>query len=223
MPSSNEWLDYPVFEHAWPKQELATESDTYNLRADDSAITMQSEEHFNYALSRQRDTPPESPKYIEMQQSPLSSPTSAHSSTPMVRQQSLDSELRILNAELAKCQMTRDALARREAALFEMKAEVEEEMKLKADIEAEERQRQEEEGEENDVDEVLFMRNVQKRVQDGLKNSAIRKGEATEARHDKRDQDEEKEAATEPVPISAPERRRLARIALLKRDPRLAH
>ncbi|KAG9376938.1 hypothetical protein A1F94_012538 [Pyrenophora tritici-repentis] len=123
MPSSNAWLDYPVFEHAWSKQELATEQDTANLRANDSAMTMESEKYFNCPLSRQRDTPPESPKYIEMQSSPMSSPISVYSSTPMVHQQSLDSELRILNAELAKCQMTRDALARREAALLEMKAE----------------------------------------------------------------------------------------------------
>ncbi|EDU42563.1 hypothetical protein L13192_06565 [Pyrenophora tritici-repentis] len=223
MPSSNAWLDYPVFEHAWSKQELATEQDTANLRANDSAMTMESEKYFNCPLSRQRDTPPESPKYIEMQSSPMSSPISVYSSTPMVHQQSLDSELRILNAELAKCQMTRDALARREAALLEMKAEVEEEMKLKADTEAEERQRQEEEEEESDVDEVLFMRNVQKRVEDGLKNYGTRTSDTMRGRHDTRDQDQEKEKATKPVPISAPERRRLARLALLKRDPRLAN
>jgi len=202
---------------------MAAELNDHTLRTRDSAMTMRSEECFNCTLSRQCESPPTPPTDIEVQLAPLSTPTSAHSASHMVRQQSLESELRILNVELAKCQMTRDALARREAALLELKAEVDEEMKLKADIEAEERQKQQEEEEQDDVDEVLFMRNVQKRVEDGLKKAGTRTSDATRAEHNMRDRGEEKVKATKAMPISAPERRRLARISLLQRDPRLAH
>ena len=202
---------------------MATESKDHNLRARDSAMVMESEEYFNCTLLRQREKLSTSQKDIEIRPAPLSSPTSANSAGHMVRQRSLESELRILNVELARCQMTRDALARREAALLELKAEVDEEMKLKADIKAEERQRQYEEEEQEDVAEMLFMRNVQKRVEDGLKKAGPRTSDATRAEHHIRDKGEEKLKATKAIPISAPERRRLARMALLHRDPRLAH
>ncbi|RMZ68056.1 alcohol dehydrogenase [Pyrenophora seminiperda CCB06] len=253
MPAPAIWYDYPVFDDVLPEEEempaLEPNTHTHNsltTRDNNSAMTMQSEEgFFNCPLSRQQqqDTPPASPKEISTTQL-LSLPTSpprphypycAPPTTPMLRHQSLSSELRILNTELSKCQMTRDALTRREAALLELKAEVEEEMKLKADIEAEERQRQQrEEEDEDDVDEVLFMRNVQRRVEEGLlKNAgAGRGGESGGTGRGVEKQDEvekevevekkEKEKTTKAIPISAPERRRLARMALLKRDPRLA-
>ena len=71
-------------------------------------------------------------------------------------------------------------------------------------------------GQEEDVDQGLFMRDVQRRVETKLKGAG-RKDEASPEKVDQADNVEEKKT----VPISAPERRRLARLALLKQDPRL--
>lgn len=226
MPPSSTWLDYPVFDHAWPKEEKETQLETRNILARDSVITMQAKEYFNRRISGQLDTPPVSPLENEMRLLPLPSPTSTHSATSRLRQQSLESELRILNVELAKCQMTRDALARREAALLELRAEVEEEIKLKAETEAEERERQEEEEEEDDLDEVLFMRNVQKRVEDGLKTAGAGStgtSDATRAEHNTRDtrnehEETKKGKSTKPSPINTPN----GHAALPQRNPKLA-
>ncbi|KAI4705863.1 hypothetical protein J4E81_000748 [Alternaria sp. BMP 2799] len=124
-----------------------------------------------------------------------------------------DAEFLIIEAELANCQLTREALQRRESALKERKAEIIRETKMRLDKEVRDLATQ---GQEEDVDQGLFMRDVQRRVEDKLKK-AEEKDEVSPEKVDKAEQVEEKKA----VPISAPERRRLARLALLKQDPRL--
>ena len=71
-------------------------------------------------------------------------------------------------------------------------------------------------GQEEEVDQGLFMSDVQRRVEVNLKKADEIDGASPE-RLDQAEPVEEKKA----VPISAPERRRLARLALLKQDPRL--
>jgi hypothetical protein len=124
-----------------------------------------------------------------------------------------DAEFRIIEAELANCAFTREALARREAALRERKAEIVRETKMQLDKEVQEvnSRDQDEKG-----DEGLFMRNVQRRVDAKLKTAEGEDG-ACEDQAQSAEKAEEKKV----VSISAPERRRLARIALLKQDPRL--
>ena len=71
-------------------------------------------------------------------------------------------------------------------------------------------------GLEEELDQGLFMRDVQRRVETKLKGG-VREDEASPEKVDQAEQVKEKKA----IPISAPERRRLARLALLKQDPRL--
>jgi hypothetical protein len=55
-------------------------------------------------------------------------PASPHPETPAnprTSQKNLDSELLMLNAELENCQLTREALSRRETALYQRKSEIE--------------------------------------------------------------------------------------------------
>jgi len=132
-------------------------------------------------------------------------PTASVSLTP-------DAEFRIIEAELANCQLTREALQRRESALQERKAEIVRENKMRLDKEVRDLTAQDRE----EVDQGLFMRDVQRRVETKLKGAG-REDEASSEKVDQADNVEEKKA----VPISAPERRRLARLALSKQDPRL--
>jgi hypothetical protein len=71
--------------------------------------------------------------------------------------------------------------------------------------------------EEEEVDEGLYMRNVQRKVEARLKKMDAKKNEVVE----KNVQQVEEVKEEKVVPISAPERRRLARLALFKNDPRL--
>ncbi|KAI4636199.1 hypothetical protein J4E83_001153 [Alternaria metachromatica] len=124
-----------------------------------------------------------------------------------------DAEFLIIEAELANCQMTREALQRRESALKERKAEIVRETKMRLDKEVRDLATQ---GLEEELDQGLFMRDVQRRVKTKLKGG-VREDEASPEKVDQAEQVKEKKA----IPISAPERRRLARLALLKQDPRL--
>ncbi|KAI4938915.1 uncharacterized protein J4E92_000196 [Alternaria infectoria] len=142
---------------------------------------------------------------------PSTSPTSdAHTSTSIAL--TPDAEFLRIEAELANCQLTREALQRRESALKERKAEIVRETKMRLDKEVRDLTAQDQE----EIDQGLFMRDVQRRVETKLKGTE-REDEASPEKVDKAEPVEEKKA----VPISAPERRRLARLALLKQDPRL--
>ncbi|KAI4664435.1 uncharacterized protein J4E79_003939 [Alternaria viburni] len=144
--------------------------------------------------------------------SPSMSPTSdTHTTTSVAL--TPDAEFLIIEAELANCQLTREALQRRESALKERKAEIVRETKMRLDKEVRDLATQ---GQEEDVDQGLFMRDVQRRVDTKLKGAGT-EDEAAPEKVDHAEQVEEKKT----VPISAPERRRLARLALLKQDPRL--
>ena len=143
--------------------------------------------------------------------SPTSPPQAPHTPTHVAF--TPDAEFLIIEAELANCQLTRKALQRRESALKERKAEIVRETKMRLDKEVRDLAAQ---GQEEEVDQGLFMRDVQRRVQDKLKK-ADEKDEASPEKVEQAEKVEEKKV----VPISAPERRRLARLALLKQDPRL--
>ncbi|KAI4689732.1 uncharacterized protein J4E84_003912 [Alternaria hordeiaustralica] len=144
--------------------------------------------------------------------SPSMSPASdTHTTTSVAL--TPDAEFLIIEAELATCQLTREALQRRESALQERKAEIVRETKMRLNKEVRDLATQ---GQEEEVDQGLFMRDVQRRVETKLKGIG-REDEASPEKVDEADNVEEKKA----VPISAPERRRLARLALLKQDPRL--
>ncbi|KAG9193430.1 hypothetical protein G6011_03465 [Alternaria panax] len=88
-----------------------------------------------------------------------------------------DAEFRIIEAELANCERTREALARREAALRERKAEIIRETKMRLDKEVRELvvgDRDEE------MNESLCMRNVQRRVETRLEKAHVNTDEAME-------------------------------------------
>ncbi|KAI4949458.1 hypothetical protein J4E91_005197 [Alternaria rosae] len=144
----------------------------------------------------------------------LSAPTSSNQDprTPALVALTPDGEFRIIEAELANCQLTREALQRRETTLHERKAEIVRQTKMRLDKEVREMTTQDQE----DIDQGLFMRDVQKRVGVNLKKTDG-KDEAPPEKVEQAEQVEEKKT----VPISAPERRRLAGLALLKQDPRL--
>ncbi|KAI4628215.1 uncharacterized protein J4E78_000194 [Alternaria triticimaculans] len=141
---------------------------------------------------------------------PMSPASETHTPTPAAL--TPDAEFRIIEAELANCQLTREALQRRESALQERKAEIVRETKMRLDKEVRDLTAQDQEG----IDQGLFMRDVQRRVETKLKGAGT-EGEAASEKVDQANDVEEKKT----VPISAPERRRLARLALLKQDPRL--
>ena len=143
--------------------------------------------------------------------SPTSPPQDPHTPTHVAL--TPDAEFFIIEAELANCQLTREALQRRESALKERKAEIVRETKMRLDKEVRDLATQ---GQEEEVDQGLFMRDVQRRVETKLKGVG-REDEPSPGKVDQAEQVEEKKA----VPVSAPERRRLARLALLKQDPRL--
>jgi len=179
--------------------------------------------HRNMALRPEENTSgplvatPTSPHPAEEVSFPLpllSSPTSPHQDphTPTHVALLPDAEFLIIEAELANCQLTREALQRRESALKERKAEIVRETKMRLDKEVRDLTAQDQE----EVDQGLFMRDVQRRVETKLKGVG-REDEPSPGKVDQAEQVEEKKA----VPVSAPERRRLARLALLKQDPRL--
>ncbi|KAI4682299.1 uncharacterized protein J4E88_005189 [Alternaria novae-zelandiae] len=142
--------------------------------------------------------------------SPTSPPQDPHTPTHVAL--TPDAEFLIIEAELANCQLTREALQRRESALKERKAEIVRETKMRLDKEVRDLTAQDQE----EIDQGLFMRDVQRRVDTKLKGAGT-EDEAAPEKVDQAAQVEEKKT----VPISAPERRRLARLALLKQDPRL--
>ncbi|KAI4645761.1 hypothetical protein J4E93_005339 [Alternaria ventricosa] len=180
--------------------------------------------HRNMALRPEENTSgplvatltfPRSPTEVN---NPLPSP-SAPTDLPQERQKftpaalTPDAEFLIIEAELANCQLTREALQRRESALKERKAEIIRETKMRPDKEVRDLATQ---SQDEEVDQGLFMRDVQRRVESKLKGAG-REDEASPEKVGQAGQVDEKK----PVPISAPERRRLARLALLKQDPRL--
>ncbi|KAB2110220.1 hypothetical protein AG0111_0g842 [Alternaria gaisen] len=124
-----------------------------------------------------------------------------------------DAEFRLIEAELANCEKTREALARREAALRERKAEIIRETRMKLDKEVRELTV---EDQDEEMDEGLYMRNVQRRVEANLQMVGKNASQATEE-----SQKLEETGGEKVIPVSAPERRRLARLALFKNDPRL--
>ncbi|CAG5159662.1 uncharacterized protein ALTATR162_LOCUS5648 [Alternaria atra] len=143
---------------------------------------------------------------------PIRSPQVAPTSIPATL--TSDAEFRIIEAELTNCEMTREALARREAVLQERKAEIVRENKMRLDKEVRDLAMGDE---EEDMNEGLYMREVQRRIEAKLQRAD---GNTNEAMEKKVQQVEEvKEAKV--VPVSAPERRRLAHLTLLKNDPRL--
>ncbi|KAH6881629.1 hypothetical protein BKA58DRAFT_396022 [Alternaria rosae] len=154
------------------------------------------------------------PKEVSFPLLLLSPPTSSTQDprTPAPVALTPDAEFRIIEAELANCQLTREALERRETALHERKAEIVRQTKMRLDKEVREMTAQDQE----DIDQGLFMHDVQKRVGVNLKK-IDRKDEASPEKVEQAEQVEEKKS----VPISAPERRRLARLVLLKQGPRL--
>ncbi|KAL1799271.1 hypothetical protein ACET3X_003308 [Alternaria dauci] len=125
----------------------------------------------------------------------------------------LDEEFRIIETELAKCKSTREALDRREAALLERKAEITRETNMRLDEEMREMAVRDQ---DEDIKEGLYMRDVQRRVQANIEMAGKDTNQATE---NSQQLEEAKEENV--IPVSAPERRRLARLALFKNDPRL--
>jgi hypothetical protein len=125
-----------------------------------------------------------------------------------------DAEFRIIEAELANCEMTREALARREAVLQKRKAEIVRENKMRLDKEVRDLAVGDE---EEDMNEGLYMRDVQRRIEAKLQRADGNTNEAME----KKVQQAEEVKEDKVVPVSAPERRRLAHLTLLKNDPRL--
>ncbi len=120
--------------------------------------------------------------------------------------------------------MTRDALSRREAVLRGRKADLILETKMRLDKEVlelvmKEQEDKEEETNLNEVDEALFMRDVQRRVEEKLKIQQVDR-KTYQVSGDKVHGVGNVEGG-KMVSVSAPERRRLARLALLERDPRL--
>ncbi|CAI9628638.1 unnamed protein product [Alternaria burnsii] len=142
---------------------------------------------------------------------PLGPPRAVATTAPMSL--TPDAEFRIIEAELANCEKTREALARREAALRERKAEIIRETEMKLDKEVRELTVGDQDEEMN---EGLYMRDVQRRVDAKLQMAGKNASQATEESQQSEDTGGEKV-----IPVSAPERRRLARLALFKNDPRL--
>jgi hypothetical protein len=84
---------------------------------------------------------------------------------PIRNQQTLGSELRMLETELANCRMTRDALSRREALLRQRQSEIEQQVYSYSAMQEQEVMRvflTEEIEEEQGNDEGLYMRDVQR-------------------------------------------------------------
>ncbi|KAF1834136.1 hypothetical protein BDW02DRAFT_351871 [Decorospora gaudefroyi] len=126
------------------------------------------------------------------------------------------SELNIIEAELANCRMTRDALSRRETALQTRRRDLENQLRRY------ERRRYEPPmtAEDDDGDyyaEGLYMREVSSKAKTG-EDVVSKKGEDAEG---EKIGGEDAKSEKKNIPISWPERRRLARVELLERDPRL--
>lgn len=181
---------------------------------DERNMALRSEENPNGPLS----VPTMHPKPLKEDNSthpalriPLSLPQAVATTAPISL--TPDAEFRMIEAELANCEKTREALARREAALRGRKAEIIRETKMKLDKEVRELTVGDQ---DEEMDEGLYMHDVQRRVEANLQTAGENASQATE------ESQQSKETGGERViPVSAPERRRLARLALFKNDPRL--
>ncbi|CAN9217686.1 unnamed protein product [Alternaria alternata] len=142
---------------------------------------------------------------------PLSPPQAVVTTAPISL--TPDAEFRIIEVELANCEKTREALARREAALRERKAEIIRETRMKLDKEVRELTVGDQ---DEEMDEGLYMRDVQRRAEAKLQMAGENASQATEE-----SQQSEDTGGERVIPVSAPERRRLARLALFKNDSRL--
>jgi hypothetical protein len=208
---------HPVMSHALAEAEQKAKDGILEALPGHRTTALRPEENTSGPLIVTNATPPTSPKEARFLLSPPPPPSrmspSQDITTPSSAFLTPDAEFRIIEAELANCALTREALARREAALRERKAEIVRETKMRLDKEVREvaTRDQDEKG-----DEGVFMRNVQRRVDAKLK-TADGGDEACEDQVQPAEKTEEKRK----ISISAPERRRLARIALLKQDPRL--
>ena len=160
-------------------------------------------------------TSPNPPKEVSFPLLLLSPHTSstqdARTTTPVALTPA--AEFRIIEAELANCQLTREALHRCESALHERKAEIIRQTKMWLDKEVRDSATQDQ---EEKVDQGLFMRDVQRRVETELKRLDGKEGVSQEKVEQEKKAEEKKV-----IQISAPDRRRLAGLALLKQDPRL--
>ncbi|KAI4938116.1 hypothetical protein J4E85_000555 [Alternaria conjuncta] len=207
-------LLHPVVSQALAEAEQKAKNGILETLPEHRTMALRPEENTSGPLVVITPTSPILPEQNGLQPplSPSMSPASETHTTTSVAL-TPDAEFLIIEAELANCQLTREALQRRESALKERKAEIVRETKMRLDKEVRELATQ---GQEEEVDQGLFMRDVQRRVEVNLKK-ADEKDEAPPEKVDQAEQVEEKKN----VPISAPERRRLARLALLKQDPRL--
>jgi hypothetical protein len=155
--------------------------------------------------------------YLEEEEGLTTAPTpspppptpNSSQTTPIGSQQTLGSELRMIEAALANCRMTRDALSRREAMLRHRQSEIEQQIYSYSLMQEQEvmpvgsEKEVEEETDEQDNDETLYMRDVQRSGQ----KVAVKVDETLIEK-------EEKKMEKQPVIIGRKEAVRLALIEL---------
>ncbi|RYO30149.1 hypothetical protein AA0111_g5470 [Alternaria arborescens] len=214
MTISLAYLIHPVMSRALAEGEQNAEDGVLEPLLDERNTALRPEENPDGPLS----VPTMHPKTLKEDNSthpalriPLSLPQAVATTTPISL--TPEAEFCMIEAELANCEKTREALARSEAALRERKAEIIRETKMKLDEEVRELTVGDQ---DEEMDKGLYMRDVQRRVEANLQTAGENASQATE------ESQQSKETGGERViSVSAPERRRLARLALFKNDPRL--
>jgi hypothetical protein len=143
------------------KKEAKNSNDAFT--AQESAMTQAWQSNLTAYLAHK-----EAPTTTLPASPPHSPPSPAYPETPAkppTTQQNLDSELRKLNVELENCQLTREALSRRETALHQRKSEIERLCTCAAPAPKLTRGQDEDrdDGGDNDKYEALYVRNVGRR------------------------------------------------------------
>jgi hypothetical protein len=163
---------HPVMSHALAEAEQKAKDGILEALPGHRTTALRPEENTSGPLTVTYATPPTSPKEARFLLSPPPPPSrmspSQEITTPSSAFLTFDAEFRIIEAELANCALTREALVRREAVLRERKAEIVRETKMRLDKEVREltAKDQDEKG-----DEGVFMREVQRRVDAKLKTA----------------------------------------------------
>lgn len=178
MTISLAYLIHPVMSRALAEGEQNAEDGVLEPLPDERNTALRSEENPNGPLS----VPTMHPKTLKEDNSthpalrmPLNPPQAVATTAPISL--TPDAEFRLIEAELANCEKTREALARREVALRERKAEIVRETKMKLDKEVRELTVGDQ---DEEMDEGLYMRDVQRRVEANLQTAGENASQATE-------------------------------------------
>jgi hypothetical protein len=210
MPTPTTGIFHPTPMSAMVEAEKEAEKNNDAFTAQESAMTQAWQSNLTAHLAREEA--PTTTLPASLPQSPPS-PAPPHPETlanPRTSQQKLDSELHKLNTELENCQLTREALSRRETALHQRKSEIERLCTCAPQAPTSTQGQDEDKGVAgDDKDEGLYMRDVGRRSRMVVgKMDVVKSGET------KKEEEKGKGVEKKPVVIARKEAKRLAMIEL---------